>query len=128
MFLFCQNKVKELELLCSLKEVPFDFSDLENVVLGLRQVIVNHTIVTIHNSSIRPPRTRCICTNRERFFQEVNTLHLKSCTPLAKTKALVKSLMNRTELLLHVTIAPHCRSLSTTPAGTPGPSTHPVLI
>ena len=31
-----QNKMKELELLCSLKEVPLDFSDLENVVLALR--------------------------------------------------------------------------------------------
>lgn len=48
-------------------------------------------------------------------------MHLKSSIPLAKTKALVKSLMNRTELLLHVTIAPHCRSLTSTPAGTPGP-------
>lgn len=47
-------------------------------------------------------------------------MHLRSSTSLAKTKALVKSLMNRTELLLHVTIAPHCRSLTTTPAGTPG--------
>ena len=36
-FLFIyQNKIKELELLCSLKEVPLDFSDLENVVLALR--------------------------------------------------------------------------------------------
>ncbi|XP_027132186.1 probable E3 ubiquitin-protein ligase HECTD4 isoform X1 [Larimichthys crocea] len=89
---FFENKIKELELLCSLKEVPLDFSDLENVVLALR----------------------------EKFFQEVNTMHLRSSTSLAKTKALVKSLMNRTELLLHVTIAPHCRSLTTTPAGTPG--------
>uniref|UniRef100_A0A8C7DPU3 HECT domain E3 ubiquitin protein ligase 4 n=1 Tax=Oncorhynchus kisutch TaxID=8019 RepID=A0A8C7DPU3_ONCKI len=88
---FFENKMKELELLCSLKEVPLDCSDLENVVLTLR----------------------------EKFFQEVNSVHLKSGVPLAKTKALVKSLMNRTELLLHVTIAPHCRSLSTTPAGTP---------
>ncbi|KAA8578851.1 hypothetical protein FQN60_005319, partial [Etheostoma spectabile] len=61
-----ENKIKELELLCSLKEVPLDFSDLEN-----------------------------------KFFQEVNTTHLRSSTTLAKTKALVKSLMNRTELLLH---------------------------
>jgi hypothetical protein len=58
--------------------------------------------------------------HREKFFQEVNSVHLKSGVPLAKTKSLVKSLMNRTELLLHVTIAPHCRSLNTTPAGTPG--------
>ncbi|KAI4821007.1 hypothetical protein KUCAC02_028960, partial [Chaenocephalus aceratus] len=28
---FFENKIKELELLCSLKEVPLDFSDLENV-------------------------------------------------------------------------------------------------
>ncbi|XP_046872567.1 probable E3 ubiquitin-protein ligase HECTD4 isoform X1 [Hypomesus transpacificus] len=88
---FYENKMKELELLCSLKEVPLDCSDLENVVLSLR----------------------------EKFFQEVNSMHVKSAAPLAKTKALVKSLMNRTELLLHVTIAPHCRSLTTTPAGTP---------
>lgn len=33
----------------------------------------------------------------------------------------MKSLMNRSELLLHVTIASHCRSLTNTPAGTPGP-------
>lgn len=51
-------------------------------------------------------------------------MHLKSSIPLAKTKALVKSLMNRTELLLHVTIAPHCRSLTSTPAGTPGPGAY----
>lgn len=31
--------MKELELLCSLKEVPLNFSDLENVVLALRPVI-----------------------------------------------------------------------------------------
>lgn len=36
LFLFPQNKMKELELLCSLKEVPLDCSDLENVVLTLR--------------------------------------------------------------------------------------------
>ncbi|XP_056457694.1 probable E3 ubiquitin-protein ligase HECTD4 isoform X1 [Gadus chalcogrammus] len=95
---FFENKMKELELLCSLKEVPLDFSDLENVVLALR----------------------------EKFFQEVNSIHLKSSAPLSKTKALVKSLMNRTDLLLHVTIAPHCRSLATTPAGTPGPASKSV--
>lgn len=33
----------------------------------------------------------------------------------------MKSLMNRSELLLHVTIASQCRSLTNTPAGTPGP-------
>ncbi|KAJ7994262.1 hypothetical protein DPEC_G00264060 [Dallia pectoralis] len=88
---FFENKMKEVELLCSLKEVPLDCADLENVVLTLR----------------------------ERFFQEVNSIHLKSAVPLAKTKALVKRLMNRTELLLHVTIAPHRRSLNSTPAGTP---------
>lgn len=121
--------MKELELLCSLKEVPLDFSDLENVVLALRQVIKNHSssLNTCHYLSCqRSVRvlTLCICTNREKFFQEVNTMHLRSSTSLAKTKALVKSLMNRTELLLHVTIAPHCRSLTTTPAGTPGPGTY----
>ncbi|KAG7243852.1 hypothetical protein INR49_006006 [Caranx melampygus] len=99
---FFENKIKELELLCSLKEVPLDFSDLENVVLALRQV------------------------TQEKFFQEVNSAHIRSSTPLVKTKALVKSLMNRTELLLHVTIAPHCRSLTTTPAGTPGPASKSV--
>uniref|UniRef100_A0A3B4BE60 HECT domain-containing protein n=1 Tax=Periophthalmus magnuspinnatus TaxID=409849 RepID=A0A3B4BE60_9GOBI len=95
---FFENKIKELELLCSLKEIPLDFSDLENVVLALRH----------------------------KFFQEVNSLHLRNITPLAKTKALVKSVMNRTELLLHVTIAPHCRSVTTTPAGTPGPASKSV--
>lgn len=39
--LYHQNKIKELELLCSLKEIPLDFSDLENVVLALRQVAQN---------------------------------------------------------------------------------------
>ncbi|XP_061115937.1 probable E3 ubiquitin-protein ligase HECTD4 isoform X3 [Conger conger] len=87
---FFENKMKELELLCSLKEVPLDCSDLENVVLALR----------------------------EKFLQEVNSLQ-RSAAPLAKTKALVRSLMNRTELLLHVTIAPHCRSLTSTPTSTP---------
>ncbi|XP_028827058.1 probable E3 ubiquitin-protein ligase HECTD4 isoform X2 [Denticeps clupeoides] len=86
---FFENKMKELELLCSLKEVPLDWSDLENVVLTLR----------------------------EKFFQEVNCLQQPKAL-LFKTRALVKSLMNRTELLLHVTIAPHCRSLTTTPTGT----------
>lgn len=55
-------------------------------------------------------------------------MHLKNSIPLAKTKALVKSLMNRTELLLHVTIAPHCRSLTSTPAGTPGPGRHHLFL
>lgn len=55
-------------------------------------------------------------------------MHLRSSISLAKTKALVKSLMNRTELLLHVTIAPHCRSLTSTPAGTPGPGTYHLFI
>uniref|UniRef100_A0A8C9FMB8 HECT domain E3 ubiquitin protein ligase 4 n=1 Tax=Pavo cristatus TaxID=9049 RepID=A0A8C9FMB8_PAVCR len=88
------NKMKELELLCSMKEVSFDGSDLENVVLALR----------------------------EKFFQEVNSLIQKTYHPLAKTKALVKSLMNRAELLLHVTIAAQSgitRSISGTPAETP---------
>uniref|UniRef100_A0A8B9QIM2 HECT domain E3 ubiquitin protein ligase 4 n=1 Tax=Apteryx owenii TaxID=8824 RepID=A0A8B9QIM2_APTOW len=90
----CNNKMKELELLCSMKEVSFDGSDLENVVLALR----------------------------EKFFQEVNSLIQKSSHPLAKTKALVKSLMNRAELLLHVTIAAQSgitRSISGTPTETP---------
>ncbi|XP_058850690.1 probable E3 ubiquitin-protein ligase HECTD4 isoform X1 [Acipenser ruthenus] len=88
---FYENKMKELELLCSLKEVVFDCSDLENVVLTLR----------------------------EKFTQEVNSLIQKAAIPLVKTKALVKSLMNRAELLLHVTIAAQSRSLSGTPADTP---------
>ncbi|XP_068767530.1 probable E3 ubiquitin-protein ligase HECTD4 isoform X3 [Struthio camelus] len=91
---FNESKMKELELLCSMKEVSFDGSDLENVVLALR----------------------------EKFFQEVNSLIQKSSHPLAKTKALVKSLMNRAELLLHVTIAAQSgitRSISGTPAETP---------
>lgn len=33
--------MKELELLCSMKEVCFDGSDLENVVLALRSVLEN---------------------------------------------------------------------------------------
>nr|XP_014344074.1 PREDICTED: probable E3 ubiquitin-protein ligase HECTD4 [Latimeria chalumnae] len=89
-----QNKTKELELLCSLKEVPFDGGDLENVVLSLR----------------------------DKFFQEMNLLVQKPTHPLAKTKALVKSLMNRADLLLHVTISAQSgitRSISGTPAETP---------
>ncbi|XP_043924358.1 probable E3 ubiquitin-protein ligase HECTD4 isoform X2 [Protopterus annectens] len=91
---FNESKMKELELLCSLKEVPFDGTDLENVVLSLR----------------------------EKFFQEVNSLVPKTSHPMAKTKALVKSLMNRAELLLHVTIAAQpgiSRSVSDTPAESP---------
>ena len=42
---------------------------------------------------------------REKFLQEVNSLAQKPSHPLAKTKTLVRSLMNRAELLLHVTIA-----------------------
>lgn len=60
---------------------------------------------------------------REKFFQEVNSLIQRTYHPLAKTKALVKSLMNRAELLLHVTIAAQSgitRSISGTPAETPG--------
>uniref|UniRef100_W5LMJ7 HECT domain E3 ubiquitin protein ligase 4 n=1 Tax=Astyanax mexicanus TaxID=7994 RepID=W5LMJ7_ASTMX len=87
---FFESKMKELELLCSLKEVPLEWSDLENVVTALR------------------------------FFQEVNSMQQsRNAVPLTKTKALVKSLMNRSELLLHVTIAPHCRSVTTTPTSTP---------
>lgn len=45
LFYSYQNKIKELELLCSLKEIPLDFSDLENVVLALRQVAQSaHTL------------------------------------------------------------------------------------
>ncbi|XP_054852988.1 probable E3 ubiquitin-protein ligase HECTD4 isoform X3 [Eublepharis macularius] len=91
---FNESKMKELELLCSMKEVSFDGSDLENMVLSLR----------------------------EKFFQEVNSLLQKPLHPMAKTKALVKSLMNRAELLLHVTIAAQpglTRSISGTPAETP---------
>ncbi|ERE76481.1 putative E3 ubiquitin-protein ligase C12orf51-like protein [Cricetulus griseus] len=91
---FNENKMKELELLCSLKEVSFDGNDLENMVLSLR----------------------------EKFLQEVNSLTQKPPHPLAKTKTLVKSLMNRAELLLHVTIAAQSsltRSISGTPAETP---------
>uniref|UniRef100_A0A452TXS8 HECT domain E3 ubiquitin protein ligase 4 n=1 Tax=Ursus maritimus TaxID=29073 RepID=A0A452TXS8_URSMA len=91
---FNENKMKELELLCSMKEVSFDGNDLENMVLSLR----------------------------EKFLQEVNSLIQKPSHPLAKTKTLVKSLMNRAELLLHVTIAAQSgltRSISGTPAETP---------
>uniref|UniRef100_A0A3Q2KRF5 HECT domain E3 ubiquitin protein ligase 4 n=1 Tax=Equus caballus TaxID=9796 RepID=A0A3Q2KRF5_HORSE len=91
---FNENKMKELELLCSMKEVSFDGNDLENMVLSLR----------------------------EKFLQEVNSLLQKPSHPLAKTKTLVKSLMNRAELLLHVTIAAQSgltRSSSGTPAETP---------
>ncbi|KAM7332053.1 hypothetical protein ACRRTK_008761 [Alexandromys fortis] len=91
---FNENKMKELELLCSMKEVSFDGNDLENMVLSLR----------------------------EKFLQEVNSLTQKPSHPLAKTKTLVKSLMNRAELLLHVTIAAQAgltRSISGTPAETP---------
>ncbi|RXN23820.1 putative E3 ubiquitin- ligase HECTD4 isoform X1 [Labeo rohita] len=80
---FFENKMKELELLCSLKEVPLDCTDPENAVMALR----------------------------EKFFHEVNsTQQQRSSVPLAKTKALVKSLINRSELLLHVTIAPQCKT------------------
>ncbi|XP_042636541.1 probable E3 ubiquitin-protein ligase HECTD4 [Orycteropus afer afer] len=91
---FNENKMKELELLCSMKDVSFDGNDLENMVLSLR----------------------------EKFLQEVNSLLPKPSHPLAKTKTLVKSLMNRAELLLHVTIAAQSgltRSISGTPAETP---------
>ncbi|XP_074177681.1 putative E3 ubiquitin-protein ligase HECTD4 isoform X2 [Rhinolophus sinicus] len=91
---FNENKMKDLELLCSMKEVSFDGNDLENMVLSLR----------------------------EKFLQEVNSLIQKPSHPLAKTKTLVKSLMNRAELLLHVTIAAQSgltRSISGTPAETP---------
>ncbi|MEE6503851.1 hypothetical protein FKM82_004993 [Ascaphus truei] len=91
---FNESKMKELELLCSMKEIPNDGSDSENMVLSLR----------------------------EKFFQEVNSLIQKSSHPMAKTKILVKSLMNRAELLLHVTIAAQSgitRSISGTPTEPP---------
>ncbi|XP_058014322.1 probable E3 ubiquitin-protein ligase HECTD4 isoform X2 [Ahaetulla prasina] len=91
---FNESKMKELELLCSMKEISFDGGDLENMVLSLR----------------------------EKFFQEVNSVIQKPSHPMAKTKILVKSLMNRAELLLHVTIAAQSgltRSISGTPAETP---------
>ncbi|XP_051557544.1 probable E3 ubiquitin-protein ligase HECTD4 [Myxocyprinus asiaticus] len=89
---YFENKLKELELLCPLKDVPLDCTNPENAVMALR----------------------------EKFFHEVNsTQQSRSAIPLAKTKALVKSLINRSELLLHVTIAPQCKSLTTTPTSTP---------
>ncbi|XP_026544984.1 probable E3 ubiquitin-protein ligase HECTD4 [Notechis scutatus] len=91
---FNESKMKELELLCSMKEISFDGGDPENMVLSLR----------------------------EKFFQEVNSVVQKPSHPMAKTKVLVKSLMNRAELLLHVTIAAQSgltRSISGTPAETP---------
>lgn len=39
-FFLLQNKMKELELLCSMKEVSFDGNDLENMVLSLRLVML----------------------------------------------------------------------------------------
>ncbi|XP_040202102.1 probable E3 ubiquitin-protein ligase HECTD4 isoform X1 [Rana temporaria] len=89
-----ESKMKELELLCSMKEILFDGGDPENMVLALR----------------------------EKFFQEVNSLTQKPSHPMAKTKTLVKSLMNRAELLLHVTIAAQSgitRSISGTPTEPP---------
>ncbi|XP_026795565.1 probable E3 ubiquitin-protein ligase HECTD4 isoform X2 [Pangasianodon hypophthalmus] len=89
---FFESKMKELELLCSLKEVPLDWSDVENAVIALREF----------------------------FFQEVSSMqHSRCVVPLVKTRALLKSLMNRSELLLHVTISPQCRSLTTTPTSSP---------
>ncbi|XP_053555727.1 probable E3 ubiquitin-protein ligase HECTD4 [Bombina bombina] len=91
---FNESKIKELELLCSIKENPYDASDPESMVLSLR----------------------------EKFFHEVNSLVQKSSHPMAKTKTLVKSLMNRAELLLHVTIAAQSgitRSISGTPTEPP---------
>ncbi|KAG8597816.1 hypothetical protein GDO81_002399 [Engystomops pustulosus] len=91
---FNESKVKELELLCSMKEILFDGSDPENMVLSLR----------------------------EKFFQEVNSSIPRSSHAMAKTKILVKSLMNRAELLLHVTIAAQSgitRSISGTPTEPP---------
>ncbi|KAG9487790.1 hypothetical protein GDO78_007527 [Eleutherodactylus coqui] len=58
----------------------------------------------------------------QKFFQEVNSSTQKSSHAMAKTKILVKSLMNRAELLLHVTIAAQSgitRSISNTPTEPP---------
>ncbi|XP_041436316.1 probable E3 ubiquitin-protein ligase HECTD4 isoform X3 [Xenopus laevis] len=91
---FNESKLKELELLCSMKEIPSDGSDPENMVFSLR----------------------------DKFFQEVNSLIQKPSHPMAKTKTLVKSLMNRADLLLHVTIAAQSgitKSISGTPTETP---------
>lgn len=71
-----------------------------------------------------------VSLSREKFLQEVNSLTQKPSHPLAKTKTLVKSLMNRAELLLHVTIAAQSgltRSISGTPAETPGTAPGPGL-
>jgi E3 ubiquitin-protein ligase HECTD4 len=73
--------------------------------------------------SLRPTKYTSVFLYREKFLQEVNSLIQKPSHPLAKTKTLVKSLMNRAELLLHVTIAAQSgltRSISGTPAETPG--------
>lgn len=80
--------------------------------------------------SVKLRTTKCTLAfpSREKFLQEVNSLTQKPSHPLAKTKTLVKSLMNRAELLLHVTIAAQSgltRSISGTPAETPG--TKPAL-
>ncbi|TSW08319.1 putative E3 ubiquitin-protein ligase HECTD4 [Bagarius yarrelli] len=89
---FFESKMKELELLCSLKEVPLDWSNSENAVIALR----------------------------ESFSQEVSSMPNSRCVvPLVKTKTLLKSLINRSELLLHVTISPHAGSLTTTPTSAP---------
>ena len=64
-----------------------------------------------------------VSVSREKFLQEVNSLTQKPSHLLGKTKTLVTSLMNRAELLLHVTIAAQSgltRSSSGTPAETPG--------
>ncbi len=48
--LFCgpQNKMKELELLCSVKEVPLDCSDPEHAVMALRYE-VKHMLTSAVN-------------------------------------------------------------------------------
>lgn len=40
--------MKELELLCSMKEVSFDGNDLENMVLSLRLVVLLTHSLTSH--------------------------------------------------------------------------------
>ncbi len=45
-----QNKMKELELLCSLKEVPLDCTDPENAVMALRYD-VKHILTSCSESN-----------------------------------------------------------------------------
>lgn len=94
--------------------LPFHFSSVFSYPLWL------NTLVLVNQ---RTTKCTSVFLYREKFLQEVNSLIQKPSHPLAKTKTLVKSLMNRAELLLHVTIAAQSgltRSISGTPAETPG--------